>query len=707
MGRTHTIEIPVSGMDCGECAAHVRRAVEELPGVESVRVLLGAGKAVVRLDPARVSPAAVRRAIEAAGYSAPTRPPAAEGALHRPFLTALGVVFGIVLFAVAAGEWLGLFDRFTARVPWPVGAAIALGAGYPVFRNVVRAALRRRITAHTLMTLGVVAALAVGEWATALVLVFFIRLGDYVERFTTDRARSAIRDLTAMAPQMARLERDGREVEIPVEGVRVGEIVVVRPGERIPVDGEVVAGTATVDQAAITGEAMPAEVGPGSKVFAATIATLGSLRIRATHVGSDSTFGRVIRLVEEAEAHKAEVHRTADRFAAYYLPVVAAIGGLTLLVRRDPLAMAAVFAVACSCSFALATPIAMLASIGAAARRGVLVKGGRYLEALARADVVLVDKTGTLTTGRPRITEVLAMNGASPDDVLALAASAERDSEHPLARAVRHAAQHRGLASLPVEAFEALPGAGVRARVDGHLVAVGSERIVPEPDAAARTQLRDGQTALYVVRDGKLIGVLAASDSVRDDAVGAIRALQATGIRTIELLTGDNEASAATVADAVGIPYRANLLPADKLAVVGEYQAAGHTVVMVGDGVNDAPALARADVGIALGAAGHDVAIEAAHVALLRDDWHLVPALFEIARRTMGVVRLNIGFTTLYNLVGISLAALGYLPPIFAAAAQSLPDIGILANSSRLLRQGRSAAHPAGRAAGGTRPRST
>jgi Cd2+/Zn2+-exporting ATPase/Cu+-exporting ATPase len=617
------------------------------------------------------------------------------------------VVFGIVLFIVVAGEWLGLFERITARVPWTVGAAAVLVGGYPAFRSVARAALRRRVIAHTLMTLGVVAVLAVGEWAAALVLVFFMRMGDYVERFTADRARSAVRELTAMAPQMARVERTDREIEVPVEGVRVGEVVVVRPGERIPVDGEVVAGSATVDQATITGEAMPAEVGPGSTVFAATIATLGSLRVRATRVGADSTFGRVIRLVEEAEANKAEVQRAADRFAAYYLPVVVAIGVLTLLLRGDPMAMAAVFAIACACPFALATPIAMLASIGAAARRGVLVKGGRYLETLARADVVLVDKTGTLTTGRPRITDVWAATGASEDEVLTLAASVEADSEHPLADAVRRIARHRGLRPLPIEAFEALPGAGVRARIQGRTVVVGSGRLAAQRAAIDDHPQESGKTMLYVMRDGELIGALAASDSVRDGAAAAVQALRDTGIRTVELLTGDNEGAAAAVANAVGIPYRANLLPEEKIAAVREYQAAGHMVVMIGDGVNDAPALAQADVGIAFGAAGQDIAIEAAHVVLLPDDWRLVPNLFRIARRTMVVVYINVAFTTVFNAVGVSLAALGYLPPILAAAAQSLPDIGLLANSSRLLRQGDATAQAAERPVEAASPRST
>jgi Cd2+/Zn2+-exporting ATPase/Cu+-exporting ATPase len=736
-----TLELPIRGMDCAECTQHVQHAIAALPGVESVNVFLASEKAIVQLDPARVDVPAIRKAVADAGYSVadpnplPTSPIAASRAersavegrdgggvnltgFTNRILTLFGLVFGAVLFVVVIGEWLGLFEVITARVPWPVGLAAVLVAGYPVFRNVVRATLKGQVIAHTLMSLGVIAALAVGEWATAAVVVFFMRVGDYAERFTTERARRAVKDLTALAPQMARVEREGAEVEIPVAEVHLGETVVVRPGEKIPVDGEVVSGQATVDQAALTGESMPVEAGPGTNVFAATIARLGSLRVRATHVGADTTFGRVIRMVEEAEAHRADVQRIADKFSAYYLPVVAGVAALTFLIRRDPLATAAVLVVACSCSFALATPIAMLASVGAGAKRGLLIKGGKYLESLARADVLLIDKTGTLTLGRPHITDVvisdlrfqiadLTGNKSTisnlQSEILQLAASAERYSEHPLAEAVRQAARERGLELLEPQEFEALPGLGVRARVNGNVVAVGNRRMVlghaERSEASSRSEesLRfaqsdiaeleaQGKTLLFVARDDALAGVLAAADTARPEIPSALAEVRALGVQHIELLTGDNERAAAELANRLGVRYRAQLLPEDKIAVVKEYQAKGHTVVMVGDGVNDAPALAQADVGIAMGAAGTDVAVEAAHAALMRDDWTLVPELLRLARRTMRVVKMNIAFTALYNLAGLSLAALGFLPPIFAAAAQSLPDIGILANSSRLLR---------------------
>ena len=731
MSEVRTLEVPIAGMDCAECTLHVQQAISALPGVSAVDVYLTSEKARLRYDPALVEMKDIRRAVEGAGYSVPEAaaggvgaagPQGATGrpegqvdlaAFNRRLLTLLGVVFGAVLFIVVVGEWLGLLEELTERVPWPIGLAIVVVAGYPVFLNVARAARRRQVISHTLMTLGVIAALVVGQWATAAVVVFFMRVGDYAEHFTTERARRAIRDLSALAPKMARVERGGDEVEVPLAEVQPDEIVVVRPGDSIPVDGEVLDGQATVDQAAITGESMPIEAGPGTRVYAATIARLGHLRVRATGVGAGSTFGRVIKLVEEAEAHRADVQRIADKFSAYYLPVVAGIAALTLILRRDPLATAAVLVVACSCSFALATPIAMLASIGAGARRGLMIKGGRYLELLARADVMLIDKTGTLTLGRPQVTDVVALNGLTENGLLGLAAAAERYSEHPLAEAVRSAAAERGVPVAVPGSFAAEPGLGVRARVDGAEVLVGNRRMLAEGSPAQgaadqgtlhglsvpsalppiATELEaQGKTLLFVVQDGALVGLLAAADRLRPEVPAALAQLRRLGIRRIELLTGDNARTAAELAGQLGVDFRADLLPEDKIRIVKEYQAQGHVVVMVGDGVNDAPALAQAEVGIAMavggpGAVGAAVAAEAAHIALLREDWLLVPQALRIAQRTMRVVKMNLAFTTAYNLIGLSLAAFGILPPILAAAAQSLPDLGILGNSSRLIKQ--------------------
>jgi Cd2+/Zn2+-exporting ATPase/Cu+-exporting ATPase len=330
----------------------------------------------------------------------------------------------------------------------------------------------------------------------------------------------------------------------------------------------------------------------------------------------------------------------------------------------------------------------MLASIGGSAKHGLLIKGGRYLESLARADVLLVDKTGTLTLGQPEITDILPLDGCTEADLLGMAASVERYSEHPVAEAVREAAGKRGVQIQDIENFESLPGMGVRAKVNGLLVEVGNRRLIPAADSLpGRQTLEDqGKTLLFVARDGRLAGILAAADTIRPEVPESMDELRKLGIRQIELLTGDNEQTASTLARSIGIKYRANLLPENKIEIVKEYQAKGHTVVMIGDGVNDAPALAQADVGIAMGAAGTDIAIEAAHIALMRDDWRLVPQIFHTAQRTMKIVRMNLGFTAVYNVVGLSLAAFGILPPVYAAAAQSIPDLGIMANSARLLK---------------------
>jgi len=430
-------------------------------------------------------------------------------------------------------------------------------------------------------------------------------------------------------------------------------------------------------------------VARGGHVFAATIARLGSIRVKTVRIGPDTTFGRVVKMVEEAEAHRADVQRFADKFSSYFLPIVAGIAALTYLISRNALSTAAVLVVACSCSIALATPVAMLASIGGSAKRGLLIKGGKYLETLARADVVLVDKTGTLTLGQPQITDVVPLNGLPAKDILRLAASAERYSEHPLAEAVRAAARAQDIALSEPENFESVPGMGVRARVHGSQISIGNRRLVQASEAnpIAQRLEQEGKTLLFLAHNGEPAAILAAADTLRPEVPAALAELRALGIKRVELLTGDNERTTASLAAKLGVEYRANLLPENKIEIVKDYQARGHVVVMVGDGVNDAPALAQADIGLAMGAAGTDIAIEAAHIALMREDWTLVPEVIRIAHRTMRIVKMNLAFTAAYNLVGLTLAAFGFLPPVLAAAAQSLPDIAILGNSARLIRQ--------------------
>jgi Cd2+/Zn2+-exporting ATPase/Cu+-exporting ATPase len=692
MDNTQIIEVPVAGMDCAECTNHVRHALEKIPGVHSVDVILSSEKAIIRAEPGRVEMGQIRSAVISAGYTVPDDSSGfhAPGvSFSRKVLTVFALITGALLFVIVIGEWLGLFQTLTSIVPRTLGSVIVIAAGWPLFVEVFKSAFKRQVTSRTLMTLGVAASLLIGEWPTAGVLVFMMYIGNYVESFTADQSRKAIKDLTVMMPQTARVEQDGREEIIPVTGVTPGVTVIVRPGEKIPVDGSVLTGTALVNQAALTGESMPVEIGPGNDVYAATLLQSGSVRLQATHTGRDTAFGRIVHLVEEAEAKKGTIQKFADKFSGYYLPVVSGIALLTLIFSRDVNATVAVLAVACSCSIALATPIAMMASIGAAAKRGLMIKGGIVLETLSSVDTLLIDKTGTLTLGKPELTNIICLNGSSENEILTIAASAERYSEHPLASAIREVAHKRELRLTAPENFQNQSGIGLTALVEDHEIRLGSRLVLngtEKPVAAAELESA-GRTVLYVFRDDVLIGLLGLADILRGDVPEAIEKLQEMGIHQIEILTGDNNATAAQVAAQLGVGYRAELLPEDKIRIVKEYQKKGRRVVMVGDGINDAPALAQANVGIAMASSGSDIAIEAADIAILRTDWMLVPEAFAIAHRTMRVVRGNLLFAGFYNVIGISLAALGFLPPALAATLQIIPDLGILGNSSRLLKQ--------------------
>ena len=689
----------VAELDCADEAAQIESALGRLSAVTRVRTSVGARKVFVTYDPADMDPARIQAAIEGLGMTVRTDRPGAS-ARRTTLPTLLG---GLFVTAVALGalvgilaERLGLLEPVIDRLPpWLTVAAVLVG-GVPIFRNVVRALRNRTVTSHALMTLGILGALAIGQYAAAAVIVFFMRFADFLEGFTTERSRQAIRELLRLAPETARVEQDGRDVEIPAEAIRQGQIVLVKPGERIPVDGRVAAGHGAVNQASITGESMPLERHTGDHVFAATVLERGFLRIETERVGAETTFGRILRLVEEAEAHKAPVQRFADRFTGYYIPVVVGAALLTYLLGRTPTAAVAVVLVACSCAIAMATPTVVLASVGRAARRGLIVKGGRWLEALAKVDTVVMDKTGTVTFGTPRVTEVLSLDGLGEAEVLARAAAVERYSEHPVASAVLAEAEARNLVVVAAEGFDVVPGEGVAARVGGHAVACGSVRLmarraVKVPPAAvdrAHALEAQGRTVVYLAEDDRLLGLVAVADTLRPEVPDALRRLRALGVRRVLLLTGDNERVARALAGEFGVDYRAECLPEEKIEVVRRLQAEGAVVAMVGDGINDAPALAQADVGIAMGAAGTDAAIEAADVALMRDDWRLVPEAIEIGRRAFRTIQQNLWFTAAYNVAGILFAALGWLPPIGAAAAQSLPDVAVMLNSSRLLRAG-------------------
>ena len=686
------LEIPIIGMDCVECANHVRRAIAGVPGVKEVDVYLGAEKAVISYSNLAPKNPDIIQAVQSAGYDVRVaddpRKLGGTNFAQRHFGGSLIFVFVFTFSVVVAGEWFHLFDKLSLLIPWYFWLGLLAVSGFPVFKKVILAALHGQVISHTLMMLGVIAAVSVGEWITAGIVVLFMRIGDSIESFTTDKARSAVRDLYKLAPRTARVEKAIGIEEVPIESVGFDDIVIVRPGESIPVDGIVVSGNASVDQSTITGESIPIGAFKGTTVYSATIVQSGMLKIRPTATGKETMLGKIIRLVEEAEANRGQVQRIADRFASLYLPVVTAISALTYLISRNIMAAAAVLVVACSCSFSLATPIAILASIGSSAKKGLLIKGGIYIERLAAADVLFVDKTGTLTLGEPRITDIFTFGNLNEEIIISAAAAVEKYSRHPLANAVMKLADERGIKPQESSNFNEMPGKGVEALVNGEMVSILNETDPLDIKIMKTVEKlkRDGKTLLFVSVNGQTIGLLAAADEVRSEIRQSLVDLRIYGIREIILLSGDNQAAVAQIAQDLGVSFHAEMMPEEKIEAVKRAQQEGHIVAMVGDGINDAPALAQADVGIAMGAKGSAIAVEAAHIVLLRDDWALVPFAFRTAKRTMRVVRSNIAFTAIYNLIGLSLAAFGILPPVFAAALQSIPDLGILANSARLIR---------------------
>ena len=692
------LELTVAELDCADEAEQIQRTLGRLGGVTEVQTAVNARKAIVAYDPQRIEPDTIREALRGLGMTVTdSGAPVARRRRSLPDVLGWAFVSVVALGALVgiAGERLGVAEALVERIPPWVAVLAVLTGGYPIFRNVLRALRNRTVTSHALMTLGIVGALAIRQYAAAAVIVFFMRLADFIEGYTTDRSRQAIKELLKLAPETAHVERDGREVELPADQVRRGEVVLVKPGERLPVDGIVVEGRASVNQAPITGESMPVEKQPGDQVFAATICERGALRVRTERVGRDTTFGQIVRLVEEAEAAKAPVQRFADRFTAYYIPVVLAAAIMTYLVSGNATAAVATILVACSCAIAMATPVTVLAAVGQSARRGIVIKGGRYLEALAKVDTLVMDKTGTLTIGRPEVTDVIALD-ADEDEVLRLAATLERRSEHPLAEGILRSAETRRIILREPSDFTVYPGEGVAGTVGDVPVLCGTERLLARMGVTVSDEVQkrvlqlasDGKSVVLVARDGRAAGVIALADTLRPEVPGALTALRELGIRHLLLLTGDRRQVAQAIASRLDLEFEAEVLPEQKIDLIRRLQQEGRVVAMVGDGINDAPALAQADVGIAMGVAGTDAAIEAAHVALMGDDWKAVPEAVRIGRRAFRTIKQNLWFTAGYNIVGMALAATGWLPPIAAAAAQSLPDVAVMLNSARLLRRG-------------------
>ena len=718
MAPAQIIEFEVPGVCCVECSQTVATSLRRTPGVSDLRILGTAEKVLVTYDAATTTPEALAQVIRQAGHAVPHWRSRTDTTVSSNERTAehihqaharrargfavlrLGLVGFVAVIALAeiAGESLGLLHGVEEIIPQPVALlAVAIG-GFPIFWGAYTGLRQRRINTDLVMSLGILAGAAIREFISAALVVFFVTIAHSLEGATTGRSRQAVHDLVQLMPQMAFVKREIGEEEVPLSAVQVDEVVVVRQGERIPIDGTVVVGQATVNQAPITGESLPVDKAPGDDVFAGTINEGGYLEIRVERVGEATTLGHIVQLVEDAESRKAPIQRFADRFSTAFLPAVLTVAGVTLLVSHHLVAAIAVLVAACPCAVGLATPLSVVAAVGNGAGRGLLIKGGLFLETLAKVNTLVIDKTGTLTVGQPRVTDVLSFGALSADDILALAAGLESYAQHPLARAVVEEASQRTLTPSPVEGVEVLPSRGVIGQRGERAFMVGAQRLLNErgvaiPGAVERQASAletQGKTVLLLAeRDGlhdTVLGVVALADTVRPEAAEALAQVRRLGIGRILLLTGDNAQTAAAVAQQVGITeVRAHLLPEDKLRIVQELQAEGRRVAMVGDGVNDAPALTQADVGIAMGVAGTDVAVEAADVVLMRDDWHLVPEALRLGRRTYIVIRQNIYFGIAFTVLVIGSAAFGWIGPVIAAATQAVPDVAVALNAARLL----------------------
>ncbi|MGA2877326.1 MAG: cation-translocating P-type ATPase [Bryobacteraceae bacterium] len=590
---------------------------------------------------------------------------------------------GFVGLAIAV-TWLRLWQ------PLPhfdvVGFASVLIGGYPIFREAFADLLSRRMTMELSMTIALVSALAIREVFTALVIVFFVLIAEVLEELTVGRGRRAIQDLLNLLPQQVELRRSDGVRSASLAELNTGDVVLVRPGGRVPVDGLVVAGNSFIDQAAITGESMPVEKIPGTRVYAGTVNQSGVLEIRTETVGRDTAFGRIIQAVEQAERSRAPVQRTADRLAGYLVYFALTCALFTFILTHNARSTISVVIVAGACGIAAGTPLAILGAIGRAARHGAIVKGGLYMETLSKVDTVVLDKTGTLTLGNPEVVSIDPSAGVERERLLRVAASAERYSEHPLARAILKTANQMALTLVDPEGFSYTPGKGISCCVDGEEAVVGSRAFLLEHGVkvSAPATDQDASTEILVARGGVQLGGLKIADVLRPEAVEAVRALREMSIRTI-LLTGDT----ASIGRAVGSQLQvdeveAELLPQQKLDRVRALRDAGKTVAMVGDGINDAPALMEAHVGIAMGS-GTEVAREAANVLLLGNDLLKVVEVIKIARRCNRIIMFNFAGTLGVDAAGVGLAAFGFLNPVLAALIHVTSELVFILNSARLL----------------------
>ena len=593
-------------------------------------------------------------------------------------------ILRVVFVVLAAGAvWFHLWEPFQ-RVS-VIGLAATLIGGYPIFKEAFENIMERRMTMELSMTIALVSALAIGEFFTALVITAFVLAAEILEGLTVGRGRRAIQDMLDFLPQTASVLRGDQIVDVDTKAILPGEVVVIRPGSRIPVDGEVVNGHSFVEQAAITGEAMPSEKTLGCEVFAGTMNQAGTLQVRALRLGKETTFGKIIEAVERAEHSRAPIQKMADRLSGYLVYFALGAAVLTFLITHNLRSTISVIIVAGACGIAAGTPLAILGAIGRAARKGTIIKGGIYLEALGQLDSVFLDKTGTLTFGFPVVSEIRTAPGVAERTLLEAAASAERSSEHPVGRAIVGYAEQQNVQTIHPESFEYRVGQGVLASVHGEQIVVGNRALFDQLSIALPEERRAKiGSQVLVARGGQYVGVILVTDQLRPSAAPAVKALGEMNIK-VALLTGDSNEVAESVADQLGILHvYSELLPEQKTAFVAEQVRKGRTVAMLGDGINDAPALSEATVGVAMGA-GTDVARESADVVLIGNDLDKFVETVRVARNCRRIILENFYGTLVVDTIGIGLAAAGYLNPLLAAFIHVASELTFILNSTRLL----------------------
>lgn len=596
------------------------------------------------------------------------------------------VAFGIILVVLS----FVLDKKGFALLP-EIFAVIALVLlGGPIIIEAVRGLLQKELNVDELVSLAIIASAVIGEYLLAATVALIMVIGSLLEEFTAQKARSAIDSLIQLVPEKATLLRGEEEVAVPIKELQLGDRLLIRTGEKVPVDLKVVKGQALLDQASLTGESDPVEKTFGDDVYAGTVIYSGMLEGEAQKVGTDTALGKLISLVQEAEKQKAPVLRIADRYAGLFTPVIIVLGLIVFLITKDIYRTITVFIVGCPCAFILASPTAVVSALGNASRNGILIKGGNILEEASRIDTVLFDKTGTLTSGKPIVSAIEPLNNAPPETILSAAASVEKYSTHPLARAILEAAEQENIALSDPRHYKNLPGRGVEAVVEDKKYVVGRiegeslQKLLQDPD---RGGSEPGRKAVAVWQEDTPIGIIYFEEKIRSGSKTLVKELDAAGISKIQMITGDDREIASRIAIKVGIPeYHSGVLPAEKLEQVKTLQREGYKVAMVGDGINDAPSLAAADIGISMGAMGTDAAIEAADVALMGDDLAKVPYFLNLSQSTVRTIKINILFATVFNILALIASGAGYLTPVTGALAHNIGSVIVVINSARLIR---------------------